>query len=92
MRLLVLSLIFALIACAGINETNLTCEDCFEVQVIRIINGDTLDTSRGVIRLYGVEPPEVGQPCASDATERLRDLAGDAIRIEVGPRTADQYG
>ncbi|MDA1128798.1 MAG: thermonuclease family protein [Chloroflexi bacterium] len=91
MRLLLLGLSLALAACAGI-ETDLTCEDCFEVQVIRIIDGDTLDTSRGVIRLYGVDTPEVGQPCESEATKRLRDLAGDTIRIEVGPRTTDQYG
>ena len=60
--------------------------------MVRIIDGDTLDTSRGVIRLYGVDTPEVGQRCAKEATERFRDLAGDTIRIKVGPRTADQYG
>ena len=49
-----LSFFIALTACAGI-ETNLRCEDCFEVQVSRIIDGDTLDTSRGMIRLYGVD-------------------------------------
>ena len=90
MRILVLGL-FLVVACAGI-ETNLRCEDCFEVRVDRVIDGDTLDTSRGVIRLYGVDTPEVGQRCASQATERLRDLADDTIRIEVGPRTSDQYG
>ena len=46
--------LFLAVACAGI-ETNLRCEDCFEVQVDRIIDGDTLDTSRGVIRLYGAD-------------------------------------
>ena len=90
MRLLVLSL-FLVVACAGI-EATLRCEDCFEVQVDRVIDGDTLDTPRGVIRLYGVDTPERGQRCASKATERLRDLADDTIRIQVGPRTTDQYG
>ena len=51
MRLLALSLFFALAACGGI-ETNLTCEGCFEVQVVRIIGVDTLDTSKGHIRLF----------------------------------------
>ena len=68
--------LFLAVACAGI-ETNLRCEDCFEDQVIRIIDGDTLDTSRGVIRLYGVDTPEVGQRCSTEATQRLRKLAGD---------------
>ena len=79
------------VACGGI-ETNLRCENCFKVRVVRIIDGDTLDTSRGVIRLYGVDTPVVGQRCSKEATERFRDLAGDTIRIKVGPRTADQYG
>ena len=91
MRLLLLGLFLVLAACSGI-ETKLKCEDCFEVQVVRIIDGDTLDTSRGVMRLYGVQAPEIGQRCAKEATERLRGLADDTIRIEVGPRTADQYG
>ena len=68
--------LFLAVACAGI-ETNLRCEDCFEVQVTRIIDGDTLDTFRGVIRLYGADTPEIGQRCTSKATERLRDLAHD---------------
>ena len=76
----------------GYRRNQPRCDDCFEVQVIRIIDGDTLDTSRGVIRIYGVDTPEVGQRCASEATKRLKDLAGNTIRIEVGPRTADQYG
>ncbi|MDA1128794.1 MAG: thermonuclease family protein [Chloroflexi bacterium] len=92
MRLLALSLFFALTACAGVNKTNISCEDCFEVQVIRVIDGGTLDTSRGVVRLYGVDTPEGGQPCASESTKRLRELAGDTIRLEVGTRTIDQYG
>ena len=90
MRLLVLGLLLVVAACAGI-ETNLRCEDCFEVQVTRIIDGDTLDTSRSVIRRYGVGYTRSWSE-AREATERLRDLADDTIRIEVGPRTADQYG
>ena len=62
------------------------------VTVERIIDGDTLDTSRGVIRLYGVDTPEVGQKCDREATERLRDLADNTLRIDVGPRTSAQYG
>lgn len=92
MRFLVLGLFFVLAACARIEETELRCDGCFEVQVVRVIDGDTLDTSRGVIRLYRFDTPERGQRCESEATGRLRKLAGDTILIEVGPKTTDPYG
>ena len=37
-------------------------------------------------------PPERGQRCATEATERLRELAGDTVRLEDGPRLTDTYG
>lgn len=36
--------------------------------------------------------PERGQRCATEATERLRELAGDAVRLEDGPRLIGPYG
>ena len=73
-------------------DANLRCEDCFEVQVTRIIDGDTLDTSRRRVRLFGVQLPERGQRCATGATERLRELAGGTVRLEDEPRLTDPYG
>ncbi|MBC8279565.1 MAG: thermonuclease family protein [Chloroflexi bacterium] len=63
-----------------------------KVEVNRVIDGDTLDTSRGRVRLFGVHTPERGERCASEATDRLRSLAGDSVRLEDGPRLADQFG
>jgi micrococcal nuclease len=66
------------------------------VEVVRVIDGDTLDliisnvTHR--VRLFGVDTPERGEPCYHEATERLRQLAGDVVRVEPGPRAADNYG
>ena len=60
--------------------------------MVRIIDGDTLDTSKGRVRLFGVDTPERGQRCAIEATERLRELAGDTVRLEDGPRLSDPYG
>ena len=66
------------------------------VEVVRVIDGDTLDvlisdiTHR--VRLYGVDTPERGEPCYHDATERLKQLAGNVVRIEAGPRAEDNYG
>ena len=96
MRLLVLGLLFAFAACTGTNpdavDTSLRCADCREVRVIRVIDGDTLDTSVGTVRLFGVDTPESGQRCAKEATERLRELADDVVRLEDGPRLTDPFG
>ena len=64
--------------------------------MIRVIGGDTLDTAQGRVRLVGTDTPERGERCASKATNRLPELAGDSIRLEDDrgyPRilTADRY-
>ena len=67
-----------------------------EAQVARIVDGDTLDVLiDGVkhrVRLFGVDTPERGEPCYKEATERTRQLSGDVVRIEAGPRKEDRYG
>ena len=79
-------------------ETDLCCEECVELAVTRIIDGDTFVAGgSGVsggdrVRLYGMDTPEVGERCYREATERLRDLAGDRGRVESGPRPTDQFG
>ena len=73
-------------------DTELCCEDCDTITVTRVIDGDTLVSTMGRVRLYGVDTPEVGQRCASEATDRLRELAGDTVRVEPGPRSKDPYG
>jgi len=62
------------------------------VELVRIIDGDTRDTSIGRVRLYGVDTSERGQPRYPDATDLLADLAGHAVRLEDGPRLTDPYG
>jgi len=85
------ALTIAVVACTGIDETTLVCGGCVETSVSRAIDGDTLETSRGLVRLFGVDTPERGQQCASEAKARLGNLAGDSIRLEFGPRETDQY-
>ena len=67
-----------------------------EAQVVDIVDGDTIDVLiDGVkhrVRLFGVDTPERGEPCFKEATERTRQLSGDIVRIEAGPRTEDRYG
>jgi hypothetical protein len=73
--------------------TSLCCEDCLVIGVSRVIDGDTFVSSGGMrVRLFGVDTPEVGERCSSTATDRLRELAGDEVRVENGPRFIDPYG
>ncbi len=73
-------------------QTAFCCPQCNTLAVSRIIDGDTFESPQGGVRLYGVDTPEIGQPCYSEATDRLRRLAGTAVRVELGPRARDSYG
>ena len=67
-----------------------------EAQVVRVIDGDTLDVliagTKHRVRLFGVDTPERGERCYEEATKRTRQLSGDVVRIESGPRAEDRYG
>ncbi len=93
MKLILILIIASIIACtASIEETLLRCDDCPEVRVSRVIDGDTLDTPSGRVRLFGVDTPEVGELCAAEATSRMNELAGNLVRLEDGQRLTDQFG
>ena len=57
-----------------------------------MINGDTFHSANARIRLFGVDTAERGETCFSKAPERFRELAGDIICVERGPRADDRYG
>ena len=67
-----------------------------EAHVVQVIDGDTLDLliagTKYRVRLFGVDTPERGERCYEEATERTRQLSGDMVRIEPGPRSEDRYG
>lgn len=73
-------------------DTTLCCETCDNIPVTRVIDGDTFVSGPFRVRLFGVDTPELGERCASDATARLRALAGNNVRVERGPRTEDTFG
>ena len=73
-------------------NTDLCCQECPLVQVSNIIDGDTFDSSVGRVRLFGVDAPERGECCYSQATSGLRKLAGREVRVEAGPRPQDPNG
>jgi len=87
------TLLFAVAGCAWIGaDTTLRCADCRLVQVTHVVDGDTFQAGLLTVRLFGVDTPERGERCASEATERLHELAGDTVRLEDGPRLTDQFG
>ena len=73
-------------------DTQLCCETCENIPVTRVIDGDTFVSGPLRVRLFGIDAPEVGQRCSSEATARLRKLAGVNVRVELGPRTEDPFG
>ncbi len=73
-------------------STRLRCPGCDIIPVTSIVDGHTFTSGSTPMRLYGVSTPEVGLPCADDAAELLKYLAGDTVRISQGPRTTDPFG
>jgi len=63
----------------------LTCPDCELVDVAGVIDADTLSTSIGHIKMYGVFVLNEPADCATQAKEQLARLAGRSIRVEPGP-------
>ncbi len=64
----------------------LCCSNCPAIPVLRVIDGDTFTTTGNQsVRLFGVDTPERGEKCYIEATARLRELAGDDVRVEIGP-------
>lgn len=72
--------------------TAVCCSDCPRRDVDRIIDGDTFASARARIRLFGVDTPERDEKCFDRAADRLREIAGDIVLVEPGPRTEDRYG
>jgi micrococcal nuclease len=77
---------------AGPPTTSFSCPDCQLVMVTNVVDGDTIDTSVGRVRFFGVDTPERGDECFSEATDFTRLLVGSQVRIEDGPRLEDTYG
>jgi len=77
---------------SGPPQTTIYCPDCQLVDVTGVVDGDTIDTSIGRVRFFGVDTPERGEECFTEATEFTRLLVGSQVRLEDGPRLEDTYG
>lgn len=101
-RLLVLLCLITVIGCQEGAQDNpepidnsLTCPSCEEIDVIEVIDGNSVSTSIGEIKLYGAYVLDQPADCADEAKTRLGNLAATSIRIENGPadsvRRAENY-
>ena len=61
------------------------CPECEPVDVVEVIDANTVRTSIGDIQMYGAYVVDQPADCAALAKERLTAMAGGAIRIEPGP-------
>ena len=75
----------------GPPQTVINCAGCPLVDVTRVIDGDTIDTSIGRVRFYGIDTPERGEACFSEATAATESFAGSQVRLEDGPRLTDSF-
>lgn len=68
---------------------------CENAQTTNAVDGDTIDTAIGRVRVIGIDTPEVGEPCYAEAKERTRQLVvgGEVeILIRANSEDVDRYG
>lgn len=58
--------------------------------ILQIIDGDTIDTDLGRIRLLGINTPEKNQPLHDEAMNFLKKIEGKEVKIELHGK--DKYG
>jgi len=65
-------------------------------RVTHIVDGDTIDVEidghKERIRYYGIDTPERGDPCFSEATARNDALVDDNVLLLPDARDRDRYG
>jgi endonuclease YncB( thermonuclease family) len=65
-------------------------------RVVHIVDGDTIDVEidghKERIRYYGIDTPERGQPCFSEATARNDALVDGNVLLLPDARERDRYG
>jgi micrococcal nuclease len=64
--------------------------------VTNVVDGDTIDVmidgAEERVRYYGIDTPERGVACFTEATERNRELVGDTVLLLPDARDRDRYG
>lgn len=65
-----------------------------KITVSRVIDGDSIELSDGnEVRLIGINAPEAGEPCYTEASEGLERLvSGKTVELKKDVSETDQYG
>ncbi|MCL2193373.1 MAG: thermonuclease family protein [Treponema sp.] len=65
-----------------------------QATVQRVIDGDTIELASGeIVRLIGVDTPEIGEPGANAATQFVRErVEGRTVWLEADGRDRDAHG
>jgi len=58
----------------------------------RVIDGDTIDTDLGKVRMLGINTPEKKQPYYQEAKDFLRQYEGKKVELERTIEDKDKYG
>jgi endonuclease YncB( thermonuclease family) len=73
-----------------------TAGDTTTARVTKIVDGDTIRTTKGTIRLVGIDTPERGRCNAAKATAKTRKLVPVGSRVTLtrpaGNNNKDRYG
>jgi len=79
------TIIFLIILVLGYFYYNFNSEhyDKQETNVLRAIDGDTIETDLGKIRLLGINTPEKNQPFYQEAKDFLKQYEGKTIEVEL---------
>lgn len=76
----------------------LICDQGDTATLVKVVDGDTIDVklengAQERIRLIGIDTPERGETCFSEATDRLKALlAGEQVTLKKDKSERDRYG
>lgn len=97
LRILVFLLILNSLILAGFLVSNLTGSvvnnsKIEHANITKIVDGDTIDTSFGRVRLLGINTPEKNRAGYQEATNYLKQLENKTVNLEKIGENKDQYG
>lgn len=72
-------------------HTAISCLECQLIDVERIVDGETLDTSAGRIRLFGAMLPSEGESCTVESAEFSKSTITSQVRLKYGPPLRDEF-
>ncbi|NQW21512.1 MAG: thermonuclease family protein [Chloroflexi bacterium] len=75
----------------GTPSTSVFCQNCELIDVLRIVDGETIETELGRIRLFGADAPGFDEECGTDAFAFISSIVSRKVGIKYGPPLRDEY-